>query len=152
MSEPSVNYHPLLYFWVVAREGSIVQASEQLSLSQSTISEQIRALETSLGEQLFARVGRHLALTEMEHMVFRYADEIFAIGRELMDTVQGRPTDRPLRVRVGITDVVPKLLAYRLLEPALHLDQPVKMVCREGKLDHLFAELATYFPGGCSRG
>jgi LysR family transcriptional activator of nhaA len=117
-----LNYHHLLYFWVVAREGSIVQASEQL----------------------FARIGRHLALTEMGHMVFRYADEIFAIGREFMDTVQGRPTDRPLRVRVGTTDVVPKLLAYRLLEPALHLDQPVKMVCREGKLDHLFAELTTY--------
>ncbi len=139
-----LNYHHLLYFWVVAREGSIVQASEQLTLSQSTISEQIRVLEASLGEKLFARVGRNLVLTEMGHMVFRYADEIFAIGRELMDTVQGRPTDRPLRVMVGITDVVPKLVAYRLLEPALHLEQPVKIVCREGKLDHLLAELATY--------
>jgi LysR family transcriptional activator of nhaA len=139
-----LNYHHLLYFWVVAREGSIVQASAQLSLSQSTISEQIRSLEASLGEPLFARVGRNLALTEMGHIVFRYADEIFAIGRELMDTVQGRPTDRPLRVIVGIVDVVPKLVAYRLLKPALHLDQPVKMVCREGKLDHLLAGLATY--------
>ncbi len=139
-----LNYHHLLYFWVVAREGSIVKASEQLSLSQSTISEQLRSLETSLGEQLFARVGRNLALTEMGRMVFRYADEIFAIGRELMDTVQGRPTDRPLRMIVGVTDVVPKLVAYRLLEPALHLDQPVKIVCREGKLDHLLADLAIY--------
>jgi LysR family transcriptional activator of nhaA len=113
-------------------------------LSQSTISEQIRSLEASLGEALFTRVGRNLVLTEMGRMVFRYADEIFAIGRELVDTVQGRPTDRPLRVIVGITDVVPKLVAYRLLEPALHLDQPVKIVCREGKLDQLLAELATY--------
>lgn len=139
-----LNYHHLLYFWVVAREGSIVRGSEELMLSQSTISEQIRSLEASLGEALFARVGRNLVLTEMGRMVYRYADEIFAIGRELMDTVQGRPTDRPLRVMVGITDVVPKLVAYRLLEPALHLDQPVKMVCREGKLDQLLAELATY--------
>lgn len=139
-----LNYHHLLYFWVVAREGSIVRASEELMLSQSTISEQIRSLEASLGEALFARVGRNLALTEMGHMVFRYADEIFTIGRELMDTVQGRPTDRPLRVMVGITDVVPKLVAYRLLEPAMRLDQPVKIVCREGKLDQLLAELATY--------
>lgn len=139
-----LNYHHLLYFWVVAREGSIVRASAQLSLSQSTISEQIRSLEASLGEQLFTRVGRNLTLTEMGHVVFRYADEIFAIGRELMDTVQGRPTNRPLRLVVGITDVVPKLVAYRLLKPALHLDQPVKIVCREGKLDHLLGELATY--------
>jgi LysR family transcriptional activator of nhaA len=139
-----LNYHHLLYFWVVAREGSIVRASEQLTLSQSTISEQIRVLEASLGEELFARVGRNLVLTEVGHMVFRYADEIFAIGRELMDTVQGRPTNRPLRVMVGVTDVVPKLVAYRLLEPALHLEQAVKIVCREGKLDHLLAELATY--------
>jgi LysR family transcriptional activator of nhaA len=139
-----LNYHHLLYFWVVAREGSIVRASEELMLSQSTISEQIRSLEASLGEALFTRVGRNLVLTEMGRMVFRYADEIFAIGRELVDTVQGRPTDRPLRVIVGITDVVPKLVAYRLLEPALHLDQPVKIVCREGKLDQLLAELATY--------
>jgi LysR family transcriptional activator of nhaA len=139
-----LNYHHLLYFWVVACEGSIVRASEQLSLSQSTISGQIRSLEAALGEQLFARVGRNLVLTEMGHLVFRYADEIFAIGRELMDTVQGRPTDRPLRLTVGITDVVPKLVAYRLLEPALHLDQAVKIVCREGKLDHLLAQMATY--------
>lgn len=139
-----LNYHHLLYFWVVAREGSIVQASEQLRLAQSTISEQIRTLEASLGEKLFTRVGRNLALTEMGHTAFRYADEIFSLGRELLDTVQGRPTDRPLRVMVGITDVVPKLVAYRLLEPALRLAQPVQIVCREGKLEHLLTELATY--------
>lgn len=139
-----LNYHHLLYFWVVAREGSIVQASEQLRLAQSTISEQIRALEASLGEKLFTRVGRNLTLTEMGHTVFRYADEIFSLGRELMDTVQGRPTDRPLRLMVGITDVVPKRVAYRLLEPALRLTQPVQIVCREGKLEHLLTELATY--------
>jgi LysR family transcriptional activator of nhaA len=139
-----LNYHHLLYFWVVAREGSIVQASEQLRLSPSTISEQLRGLEASLGEKLLTRVGRNLALTEMGHVVFRYADEIFTLGRELMDTVQGRPTDRPLRLLVGITDVVPKLVAYRLLEPVLHLAQPVQIICREGKLDHLLAGLATY--------
>jgi LysR family transcriptional activator of nhaA len=139
-----LNYHHLLYFWVVAREGSIVRASEQLRLAQSTISEQIRALEASLDEKLFNRVGRNLVLTEMGQTVFRYADEIFSLGRELLDTVQGRPTDRPLRVMVGITDVVPKLVAYRLLEPALSLAQPVQIVCREGKLEHLLTDLATY--------
>jgi LysR family transcriptional activator of nhaA len=139
-----LNYHHLLYFWVVAREGSIVRASEEIGLAQPTISGQIRVLEEALGEKLFARVGRNLALTEMGHVVFRYADEIFSLGRELMDTVQGRPTDRPLRVTVGIADVVPKIVAYRLLEPVLHLAQPVQIVCREGKLEHLLVELAIY--------
>lgn len=137
-----LNYHHLMYFWVVAREGSIVRASEQLRLAQPTISGQIRVLEDTLGEKLFARAGRNLVLTDMGRVVFRYADEIFTLGRELVDTVHGRPTDRPLRVIVGITDVVPKMMAYRLLEPILHLSSPVQIVCHEGKLEALMAELA----------
>jgi len=139
-----LNYHHLLYFWVVAREGSIARASQELRLAQPTISGQIRALEEALGEKLFTRSGRHLALTEMGHVVYRYADEIFSLGRELLDTVKGRPTGRPLRFVVGIADVIPKLIAHRILEPALSLPEPIRIVCHEDKADKLFAELALH--------
>ena len=139
-----LNYHHLHYFWVVAREGSIARASGQLNLAQPTISGQIHALEEALGEKLFMRVGRHLVLTEVGRVVFRYADEIFTLGRELMDTLKGRPTGRPLRLVVGVADVLPKLIAYRLLEPALRLSTPVQVICREGKLERLLAELVVY--------
>jgi len=139
-----LNYHHLHYFWVVAREGSIARASAQLNLAQPTISGQIHALEAALGEKLFMRVGRHLVLTEVGRITYHYADEIFTLGRELIDTLQGRPADRPLRLTVGVADVLPKLIAYRLLEPALHLSTPVQVVCREGKLERLLMELALY--------
>jgi LysR family transcriptional regulator, transcriptional activator of nhaA len=139
-----LNYHHLHYFWMVAREGSIARASAQLNLAPPTISGQIHALEEALGEKLFTRVGRHLVLTEVGRVVFRYADEIFTLGRELIDTLQGQPTGRPLRLVVGVADVLPKLIAYRLLEPALHLSTPVQIICREGKLERLLAELVVY--------
>ena len=101
-----LNYHHLLYFWVVAREGGISRASGQLSLTPATISAQIRALEEILGEKLFSRAGRNLVLTEMGRVVFHYADEIFTLGRELMDTVKGRPTGRPVRLVVGVADEI----------------------------------------------
>lgn len=139
-----LNYHHLLYFWVVARKGSIVRASQKLNLAQSTISGQIRMLEEEVGDKLFMRVGRNLALTDTGRMVYRYADEIFTLGRELREALQGRVTDRPMRVAIGITDVLPKLVAYRLLEPALHIEGPVQLTCQEGKLEQLLAELAVY--------
>jgi LysR family transcriptional activator of nhaA len=139
-----LNYHHLLYFWVVAREGSISRACEQLLLTQPTISSQIRALEKSLGEKLFTRVGRRLVLTETGQIVYRYADEIFSLGRELRDVLRGQPTGRPLKLVVGVTDVLSKLIACRLLEPALHLPEPVQIICREGKADTLLAELAVH--------
>lgn len=137
-----LNYHHLLYFWMAAREGSISRASEELYLSQPTLSAQIWTLEEALGEKLFSRVGRHLVLTDMGRIVFRYADEIFSLGRELMDTVKGRPTGQPVRFTVGIADVVPKLIAYRLLEPALQLAEPARLICQEDKPDRLLAKLA----------
>jgi LysR family transcriptional activator of nhaA len=137
-----LNYHHLLYFWVVAREGSVVRASEQLRLAQSTISSQIHALEKELGEQLFTQVGRNLLLTEIGQVVYRYADEIFTLGRDLMSTLRGQSTAHPLRVVVGITDVLPKLLVYRLMQPALQLATPVRLVCYEWEFAHLLAELA----------
>ena len=96
-----LNYHHLLYFWTVARQGTIARASEELRLAQPTISGQIRALEHQLGEKLFQRAGRNLVLTEIGHVVYRYADDIFSIGRELMDTLKDRPTGRPVRFQVG---------------------------------------------------
>lgn len=139
-----LNYHHLLYFWTMARQGSLARASAELRLAQSTISGQIRALEDSLGEKLLARRGRRLVLTEMGRVVFRYAEEIFSLGRELRDAVKGRPVGRPLSLMVGVADVVPKLVARRLLEPALKLPEPVRLICREDKPERLFAELAVH--------
>lgn len=139
-----LNYHHLLYFWVVAREGSIAKATHELRLAQPTISGQIKLLEESLGEQLFQRVGRRLVLTEAGRTVYRYADEIFSLGREMREAMRGRPTGRPQRLTVGIVDAMPKLVAFRLLEPALRLADPVRLLAREGSADRLFAELATF--------
>src|SRR5258705_549200 len=116
-----LNYHHLLYFWMVAREGTMARACERLMLAQSTLSAQIRSLEDALGEKLFERAGRRLRLTEMGRTVFGYADEIFSLGRELVENVKGRPTGRPLRFVVGVADVMPKLIAYHLLRPALRM-------------------------------
>lgn len=139
-----VNYHHLLYFWVVAREGGLVPAGKVLRLSHPTLSAQIHALEHQLGEKLFAKVGRKLALTEMGRVVFRYADEIFTLGRELVDTVKGRSTGQPLRLDVGVVDVVPKLIVRRLLRPALSLPEPVKLVCHEDSYEKLLADLSLH--------
>ncbi len=139
-----LNYHHLLYFWTVAREGSISAASRKLRLAQPTVSGQIRALEDAMGEKLLERTGRKVELTEVGRVVYRYADEIFSLGRELMDTLKGRPTGRPQRLVVGISDGVPKLIAYRLLEPALRMPGPVRLVCQEDRPDRLLAELALH--------
>ncbi|HMI91180.1 MAG TPA: transcriptional activator NhaR [Polyangiales bacterium] len=139
-----LNYHHLLYFWLVAKEGSLARASAALRLAPSTVSGQIRALEQALGEKLFARSGRRLVPTEIGRVVFRYAQEIFALGGELQDVLKGRSTGRPLRLMVGVADVVPKRVARRLLAPALELDEPVRILCREDKPDRLLAELAVH--------
>lgn len=139
-----INYHHLLYFWVVAREGGLSPAGKVLNLSHPTLSAQIHALEDRLGEKLFEKVGRKLALTEMGRVVFRYADEIFTLGREMLDTVKGRSTGKPLRLSVGIVDVVPKLVVRRLLAPALELPDPVRLVCYENSYENLLADLALH--------
>jgi LysR family transcriptional activator of nhaA len=139
-----LNYHHLLYFWVVAREGSIAKATEVLNLTQPTISAQIRVLEESLGEKLFRKQGRGLALTDVGRVAFQYAEEIFTLGQELKDTVKGRPTGRIPRLVVGIADVVPKLIAYRLVLPAFELEQNVEIVCLEDSPNRLLASLALH--------
>jgi len=139
-----LNYHHLLYFWTVARTGSVAEACDELKLAQPTISGQIRALEDSFGEKLFARSGRNMVLTDFGRQIYRYADEIFGIGRELMDFASGRTAERPIRLAVGIADVVPKLVAYRLLEPAVALPGPLRLVCTEDRTDRLIGELAIH--------
>jgi LysR family transcriptional regulator, transcriptional activator of nhaA len=137
-----LNYHHLLYFWVVAREGGLVAAGKVLNVSHPTLSAQVRALEDHLGEKLFLRVGRRLELTEMGRVVYRYAEEIFSLGREMVDTVKDRATGQPLRLQVGIVDAVPKLIVRRLLRPALELAQPVRLVCHEDTYEKLLVDLA----------
>lgn len=139
-----LNYHHLKYFWVVAHEGTITSASKTLHLSPSTISEQIHLLEESMGQSLFKRVGRRLVLTDVGQIVLRYADAIFSTGQELMDFVQGRPTGGPMRLDVGIADVVPKLVVEQLLRPAFALDERIHLVCRQGNPEQLLTELALH--------
>jgi len=139
-----LNYHHLRYFWAAAREGSVTRAGEKLHISQPAVSTQIRGLEQALGERLFTRSGRALALTEAGRVVYRYAEEIFGLGTELMETLKGRPTGRPARLTVGIVNVIPKLIAYRLLEPAFKLPERVRVECREDRPERLLAELATH--------
>jgi len=139
-----LNYHHLLYFWTVARAGSVSAAAVELRLAQPTVSGQLRLLEESLGEKLLERSGRGIALTETGKVVFRYADEIFSLGRELMDAMRGGSPGRAERLLVGVADAVPKLIAYRLLEPALRLNESVCVVCREDKPERLLADLAVH--------
>ena len=139
-----LNYHHLLYFWTVVREGGVSKAATKLRLSQPTISAQVRMLEDALGERLFLRQGRSLVLTDVGRTVYRYADEIFGIGREMMETLRGRPAGRPPQLTVGIVNVVPKLVVYRLLRPATTGPEPLRLVCREDTAEHLVADLATH--------
>jgi LysR family transcriptional activator of nhaA len=139
-----LNYHHLLYFYVVAREGSIARATTVLGLTQPTISGQLRTLEQSLGEKLFERRGRNLVLTETGHVIYRYAEEIFSLGDELLRTLEGQPTSGPLRFAVGISDSLPKITTYRLLAPALALQTPMRLLLRIGKTDQLLADLSIH--------
>lgn len=137
-----LNYHHLHYFWVVAREGGLIPAGKVLRVSHPTLSAQIRALEERLGEKLFSRERRRLELTEHGKLVYRYAEEIFSLGKEMLSAVEGRSTTHPLRFDVGIADVVEKTIVKRLLEPALELSQPLRMVCAEDRFERLLADLA----------
>jgi LysR family transcriptional regulator, transcriptional activator of nhaA len=139
-----LNYHHLRYFWVVAKEGGLRKAADKLHVSQPTISAQIAALEGVLGEKLFRRGGRALSLTEAGHRALSYAEEIFSLGQELLDAAQQQPTARSLRVHIGITDSLPKLLSCEIIKPIFKLEQPVQAVCREGKAADLLAQLAAY--------
>ena len=139
-----LNYHHLLYFWTVMHEGSVTAACKKLRLSPSTVSTQVTKLEEILGGKLFRRVGRDLEPTDLGRLIFRYADEIFSLGREMMDAVRGRATATPLRLRTGIVDILPKLISCKLLEPALNLPEKVHLICQEDKEERLLAQLAMH--------
>ncbi|WP_262965606.1 transcriptional activator NhaR [Methylobacter psychrophilus] len=137
-----INYQHLFYFWNVAREESITRACEKLHLAQPTISGQLTVFEEAVGEKLFYKNGRKMALTDTGRVVFRYADEIFSLGQELTNTLKGRPTGRPLRLVLGVADALPKLVVYRLIEPVFQLPEPVQIVCYEDKAERLMAEIS----------
>lgn len=140
-----MNYKHLHYFWIVAKAGGIQRAADQLHTTPQTLSGQIKLLESRLGKPLFAKRGRHLELTEMGHMALAYADEIFSLGAELEQAIRAEnPAGRGIEFRIGVADALPKSIAYKLVEPALNLGEPVRLVCREGKLDPLLTELAAH--------
>lgn len=137
-----LNFRQLQYFWTVARTGSIVRASEQLNLTAQTISGQISLLEQSMGTDLFRKVGRQLELTEAGRQALPYAEQIFQLGHELETLLRAQPGQQPLAFRVGVADVVPKSIVYRLLAPTLDQAEPLRISCREDKLERLLADLA----------
>ncbi|WP_249675772.1 transcriptional activator NhaR [Pseudomonas abieticivorans] len=137
-----LNYRQLHYFWVVARTGSIVRASEQLNLTPQTISGQITLLEQTFGTELFRRAGRQLELTEMGRQALPYAEQMFQLGDELEAMLRAQPDTQQIALRVGVADVVPKSIVYRLVAPSMELPTPVRITCREDKLERLLADLA----------
>ncbi|MBA4015579.1 MAG: LysR family transcriptional regulator [Pirellula sp.] len=140
----NLDYGQLHTFWTVAKEGGVTRASAKLFLAQPTVSGQLRALERAVGEPLVARSGRGIVLTECGRHVFQYAEEIFALGREMLEGLRGAAPRRLPRVVVGIADVVPKTVSYRLLAPLLDGKDRVQVVCREGKPEDLLADLALH--------
>jgi len=139
-----LNYQHLLYFWSVVRTGSLTRACEELALSAPTISGQLRTLEARLGEKLLAKSGRTLIPTEVGRLVYSYADQIFGLGQDLLSALDHRPSARPLRLIVGVDDVLPKEIAYRILKPALNIKRPLRLSCREGTLERLVGDLAAH--------
>ena len=139
-----LNYHHLRYFWAVAKEGGLRKAAEKLHVSQPTISAQIASLESMLGEKLFWRTGRSLTLTDTGQQVLAYAEEIFLLGQDLLNSVKQRPTLRPLRVLLGVADALPKPVAYRIIEPVFRLPHLVQVSCWETKVSDMLAELAAH--------
>jgi LysR family transcriptional regulator, transcriptional activator of nhaA len=139
-----LNYHHLYYFWVTARQGTLARASQELLVAVPTISGQIHALERSLGEPLFRRQGRGMVLTDAGRTVFDYANTIFRLGRELSQVIRQHPAGGPLSLRVGVDDALPKLVARRLIEPALHIDRPVRLDVRQDTTEQLLGHLAMH--------
>ncbi len=139
-----LNYNHLFYFWKVVKEGGISKAAEKLRLAQSTVSAQINLLEDNLGEELFKKEGRNLTLTEAGQLVYRYTDEIFSLGQEMRETLRGKPSGKTLQFKVGITDSLPKLIAYQLLQPAFTLNEDIYLITKEDHLTDLLGDLAAH--------
>ena len=139
-----LNYQHLLYFWTVAREGSIARASEVLHLTPQTISGQLKLLEESVGAPLFHRVGRGLVLSDTGRLVNQYAEEIFSLGAELTQRMRDQELGAPLAFNVGVVNSIPKLTAQRILQPALELGEEIRLLCWEDDLEKLLADLAVH--------
>jgi LysR family transcriptional activator of nhaA len=140
----TLNYKHLHYFWVVAHEGSITRAAERLDVAVQTISGQLGLLERQLGRALFNSQGRGLVLSEAGRVALGYADQIFQLGEALVDAVQHSEEGNTLRLRAGISDGIPKLLAYRLLSSAIALPSEVRLICDEDEFEDLLADLALH--------
>lgn len=140
----TINYKHLRYFWMVAKSGSIARASEQLHLTPQSISGQLSEFEGSLGVKLFRRVGRGLELTDTGQRMLGYAEQIFTLGNELVESLRDDAPQQSVPFRVGIADSVPKMVAYRLVQPSLERNEPIKLICREGRLATLLADLAVH--------
>lgn len=136
-----LNYHHLRYFWAVATEGTLASAAEKLGVSIQTVSGQISKLESDLGRTLFQLEGRRLVLTEAGRVARRYADEIFRLGEQMLDSLADESLERTLRLTIGVSDVLPKTASYRLLAPVLHSQLPVKIECIEGRFEELLPSL-----------
>jgi len=140
-----MNFKHLYYFWVTARAGGVMRAGEQLHTTPQTLSGQIKLLEDSLGRQLFRKNGRQLELTDDGRTALGYADGIFNLGAELQNAMrQAKNETQTLDFRVGVADSVAKSVAYRLLEPAMSMAQPVRLIGSEGKFPDLLAQLALH--------
>ena len=139
-----LNFHHLRYFWMVARKGGVRRAAEELHVSQPSISAQLGLLEESLGHKLFRRSGRNLVLTDVGQLVLNYADDIFSSGRELMNAVKQRPTSRALRLTVGMTDALSKVMAFEILQPAFHYAEPTQIICRQAEIGPLVHQLQAH--------
>lgn len=139
-----LNFKHLYYFLVVTEEGSVTKAAERLHLTPQTVSAQINQLEQSFGRPLLVRNGRSWAVTESGAVVIEYAKDIFELGKELSDVMRGTPSHRPIELIVGITDAIPKTLAYKLIEPALNIDKEVNIKCYEGSYKDLIGRLAVH--------
>ncbi len=137
-----LNYNHLYYFYVVATEGSITKASKRLSLTPQTISGQITNFEAQVGVNLFERKGKTLSLSELGFLIYSYAEEIFQLGDEVKNILKRKQPSLWHTFTVGITDVIPKVLAHELLSPVLKMNEPVRLICVEGDQDHLLADLS----------
>lgn len=140
----TVNFKHLRYFWAVAKFGSIARASAQLHVTPQSISSQLAELEEAFGLALLRRAGRGLEVTELGHRISAYAEEIFGLEDELLAVVRDQGSRVSLPFRIGVADSVPKSLAYRIVEPALRLDGPVRLLCKEGRLVSLLADLSVH--------
>jgi len=139
-----LNYSHLQYFWAVAREGSIARAAESLHVTPQTISGQLKLLDKAVGHPLFNRAGRRLVLSDMGGVVFEYADEIFSTGAELASVVRGNHMSGPKILSLGIVSSMPKLIAERIVAPAMLAEKPVRVRCHESSLEQLLSELAVH--------